>query len=176
MTDDPVARLKAGLDADEAWALAASGPYKYADGQPPAPLGGVHWRWGAGEDWEHAEPDPGADIIGEYGCNVQLLTVEEWPAYDGQWMMHRAYSDHIVEMDSAAAGHILRQDPARTLRRVAAMREILDKYEGLEAACRNARYGAAVIVARDTLKQAVLALAAIYSDENFADAYSDDPA
>lgn len=43
--NDLVAWLRAQLDEDEAWARAASAPYPYADGNPPVPLGGVHWEW-----------------------------------------------------------------------------------------------------------------------------------
>ena len=53
----------------------------------------------------------------------------------------------------------------RMLREVAAKREILGKYEATEAYCRDRQYddGAwAAIIARDTWKQAVLALATAY--------------
>jgi hypothetical protein len=117
---------EARLTEWEAWALAASKPYKYADGDPPVPPGGVHWQWGAGENWEPAEPDLSKEIVGDWGQHVQLVTVEEWPAQHGQWSMNRPYSDHVCEMDSAAAGHIIRHDPATVLRDIAAKRRLLN--------------------------------------------------
>lgn len=138
MTADIVAFVRARLDEDEAWARGASRPYRYADEGAVAPADGVHWRWVAGENWDTVTPDPVAsEFVAEPGETCNLATVEEWPSTswreDGTpirtWMMPLAYANEIVEMDSAAAGHIARHDPAKVLRRVRADRLILDHVE-----------------------------------------------
>lgn len=128
-------KLRAAIDEAEAWARAASQAYPYATDGGKVPEGGVHWTWVTGENWEPVKPDPatmelveGSD--GSWAAN--LATVEEWQA--GNRPMPRTYANSIVEMDSAAAGHIVRHDPAATLRMVAAHRKILDRYEEAEAA------------------------------------------
>jgi hypothetical protein len=117
------------LDEDEQWALAASIPYRYAVDNPPVPVGGVHWTWVVGENWEPVTPDPAVDEFVSIGdswrCN--LVTVEEWQT--SNWMMSRSYAGTIEEMDASAAGHIVRHDPARVLRDVTAGREILAAYD-----------------------------------------------
>jgi hypothetical protein len=133
-TSDLVGWLRLQLDEDEAWARAASRAYEYADEGSKPPPDGVHWRWVAGENWDTVTPDPVAtEFVAKpgYGCN--LATVEEWPSTsrldDGTvirvHMMPLTYANDIVEMASAAAGHIIRWDPARVLREVAAKREIV---------------------------------------------------
>jgi hypothetical protein len=133
---DLVARLTAALDETEAWARAASQTYEYADEGSKVPEGGVHWRWVVGENWDEVTPDPmttqfleGPD--GSWSAN--LATVEEWPSTSRideertrTTMMRRVYANAIDEMDPAAAGHIVRHDPASVLRMVAAHRKLLD--------------------------------------------------
>lgn len=51
-------------------------------------------------------------------------TVETWQS--GNHDMPHTYMDQVQEMDPAAAGHIIRNDPAHVLRTVQAHREILD--------------------------------------------------
>lgn len=122
--------LRAQLDEDEAWARAASKPYPYADDGAKAPDGGVHWQWAAGENWEPVTPNPVLDeFVAEPGHPCYLLTVEEWPTNGRQSPNKYAYE--IVEMDSAAAGHIVRHDPARVLAEVAAKRLIIADHSTL---------------------------------------------
>ncbi len=123
--DDLIAFLKARLDEDEQWALAASRPPSYADGVPGVPEAGVRWQWVERPNWEPTRPDPVVqEFVAEPGMNCTLVSVETWPV--GSRMMRRRFATEIVEMDSAAAGHIVRHDPARVLREVAAMRQLLD--------------------------------------------------
>jgi hypothetical protein len=122
--DDLVAFLQARLDEDEQWALAASAPYPYADGEPGVPQAGVRWQWVEGPDWEPTQPDPAVDeFVAEPGMACNLVSVETWPA--GGRMMRRRFATEIIELDSAAAGHIARHDPARVLREVEAKRQML---------------------------------------------------
>lgn len=128
--DDLVTWLRAQLDEDEQWARAASAPYPYADGNPPMPSNGVHWEWVAGDRWEPATPDP---VVSEHvadGDPVWLATRETWPvSYMGldlpRMQTRRIYGEPTQEMNSAAAGHIMRHDPARVLAEVDAKRRIL---------------------------------------------------
>lgn len=133
--DAALSWLHAQFDADEQWARAASEPYRYADEGSRAPELGVHWVWVTGENWDPVTPDPvtmefieGPD--GSWASN--LATVEQWPVTHDLgggksrvWMAPRTYADSIGEMDPAAAGHIVRHDPAAVLRRVASDRLIL---------------------------------------------------
>lgn len=122
------------LDEDERWARAASQRYPHAT-EGAVPEHGVHWRWVAGDNWDTVTVDPVIDeFVAEPGYTCNLATVEEWPA--GNRPMPRTYAHTIVEMDSSAAGHIARWDPARVLREVAteraeiaAKRAILDRVE-----------------------------------------------
>jgi hypothetical protein len=122
---------------DEAWARAASQPYPYAADSAKAPEGGVHWTWTVGDNYTPVTPDPAVDdTVGgpeEYGRNVSLISVEEWPteSSDHGWPAHsmpRRVATEMVEVDSSAAGHIVRHDPARVLRDVEAKRRILAAY------------------------------------------------
>lgn len=139
------ARLRQ-LDEDEQWARAASQAYPYAEGEPAVPETGVHWTWVKGENWEPTQPDPVTEewVGGEPGQTVNLATVEQWPvAYtlaDGTVIVRRpmpqTYADSIVEMDSSAAGHIARWDPARVLaeidrerKRIGAERQVIELYD-----------------------------------------------
>jgi hypothetical protein len=139
VTDDLITWLRAQLDEDERWAMAASQTYRYADEGSVAPAGGVHWRWVAGENWDTVRPDPAVMefVEGQDGSWVaNLATVEEWPStmrIDAEnsrtRMMPRVYANGIVEMDASAAGHIIRHDPARVLAEVDAKRRILARHE-----------------------------------------------
>lgn len=138
---DPVAWLVAQLDADEQWALAASKPYPYAEGNPQIPAGGVHWTWVVGENWEPVTPDPVENEIverdGDWNCNLATVEQWEWKSYgraiEPGCMMRNTYASSIEEMDSAAAGHIVRHDPARVLAEVAAKRRIIERHPGATA-------------------------------------------
>lgn len=130
---DLIAFLRAQLDDDEMWARGANRAYEYA--KPPAvpPDSGVHWQWVIGEDWEPVAIDPALnEFVAEPGDSCNLVTVEEWPANWHRPMPH-AYANSIVEMDSTAAGHIARWDPARVLAEVEAKRRILHEHEHEEA-------------------------------------------
>jgi hypothetical protein len=124
--DDLVTWLRAQLDDDERWAVAANQPYPYSP-DATAPPTGVHWQWVAGHDWEPALPDPVVDeFVAEPGYSCNLATVETWPSGTTGSAMPRTYANEIVEMDASAAGHIARWDPARVLAEVDAKRQILD--------------------------------------------------
>lgn len=118
------------ISEDEQWARAASAPYEYATGAT-APEGGVHWTWALGENWEPTTVDPALDewVGGEanYGCDVQLVTVEQWQMPNRSTPQYAANT--IVEFRATWAGHIVRHDPARVLRDVAAKRRILEMWE-----------------------------------------------
>jgi hypothetical protein len=134
---DLITWLRSALDEQEAWARAASRAYRFADEGSRPPEGGVHWRWVAGDNWETVTADPALDeFVAPAGHNCWLATVEEWPVThhfesgkSHTRMMPATYSDSIVEMDAAAGGHIIRNDPAHVLRTVAAHREILDRHQ-----------------------------------------------
>lgn len=134
--DDLIEFLCAKLDEREAWARAANRPYEYADEGAVAPDTGVHWCWVTGENWDVVTPDPavmqfveGPD--GSWAAN--LATVEEWPVTyrldDGtiirESAMPRTYANSIEEMDPAAAGHIIRHDPAWVLADIDSKRRII---------------------------------------------------
>jgi hypothetical protein len=130
---DLIAFLTARLDEDEQWALAASAPYRYAVEGATVPAGGVHWTWVVGENWTPVTADPAVDdTVGgpeHYGCPVNLASVEQWPtASRPDRPMRRTVATEMVEVDSSAAGHIARHDPARVLREVEANRWILEQH------------------------------------------------
>lgn len=116
--------IVARLAEDEMWARGASRPYEYAEPGSTAPAGGVSWRWVTGGDLDTIDIDPvGREFVAPAGGDCNLATVEEWPTV-GSYprMMPRTCAYSIVEMDSAAAGHILRHDPRKVLRRVESAR------------------------------------------------------
>lgn len=126
---DLIEKLAAALDETEMWARAASQAYPYATDKT-IPADGVSWEWAAGEDWEPVTPDPMTnEFVAPAGYNCWLVTKETWPTDSGR-MMPRAYTHTVVEMDAAAAGHIIRHDPKHVLRQVAAHRKILELHSG----------------------------------------------
>jgi hypothetical protein len=136
--NDMVTFIQRQLDDDEAWARGANRAYPYADVGSAPPCDGVHWEWVAGDHWDPVVPDPvGAEFVVEPGGDCNLATVERWPSStrgaDGApahtRLMRHTYANSIVEMDAAAAGHIVRHDPANTLADVAAKRAILADIE-----------------------------------------------
>jgi hypothetical protein len=122
---------------DEAWARAASAPYRYAEPGAVAPEGGAHWTWAVGEDWTPVTVDPDADEFvggdGHLGCSVTLRTVEEWRCNE-RWSLPVAAANTIVEFRSTWAGHIVRHDPARVLQDIEAVRRVLRLYDNAVAA------------------------------------------
>lgn len=122
--DDLVTWLRAQLDQDELWALAASAPY-HGDG--PTVPGGLHWTWAVGENWDPVDVDPTVSYVGEPNdtISVSLVTREEFPL---DWSP-RGLNGKVLgaeEMRTGDGGHIVRWDPARVLAEVDAKRRILD--------------------------------------------------
>lgn len=95
----------------------------------------MHWQWGYGENWEAFTPDasasPSLNEVPEPGewHHVTLTSVETW-----QW---RLESGPVTQMPqriigdsdtvpTAAAGHIVRHDPATVLADIAGKRALLD--------------------------------------------------
>ena len=145
MTDDPVAQLKAGLDEDEAAAKAATaGP----------------WEWMTPD---HAEWD-------DYGPHLMSKTAT-WTTPEGRGpypvmvLGSWGYDAWGVSVEDADAAHIARQDPDRTLRRVAAYRKILARYERLtnpQTLSERLVFPSLAQVTLDTIRD----LAAVYSDDD----------
>jgi len=140
MTSDDLATwLRQQLDRREAIARAASEPYVHRDDQSVgAPPEGCHWQWVVGENWTPTVVDPAVDeTVGgpdEYGCDVNLTTVETWESSvlleSGERIGHRQMpsvaANSIVEMRSTWALHIATNDPDAVLADIAAKRAILD--------------------------------------------------
>lgn len=145
---DIVAWLRAQLDQDELWALAASASYHH---EPPVTVaGGMHWTWATGDNWDPVKPDPTVEWIGD-GDPPTLITVETWPY---SWAPNRLASGCVLagveEARTGDGGHIVRHDPARVVAEVAAKRAILDLHEELH---------------EPALYEAVRWLAAPYADQ-----------
>lgn len=122
-----VAFLRARLDEDEAWALAASTQREHRGGEVVTT--GVHWRWGVGENWDPVELDPALDEYIDEGGTATLLTVEQWPSRSIPNWEFPAYNVRCEEVPTAVGAHIARHDPARVLREVEAKRRIVDECE-----------------------------------------------
>ncbi len=157
------------LTEDELWAKAASAPKYPEDGQQTVP-GGVHWTWAVGDNWDPVDPDPLEPYMGGYdgqwSQSVTLRTVEEWPSRSGSWSLPIALAES-EELRTADGAHIVRHDPARVLREVAAKRTVLAMHEamrlGVEAAEGTVLAGAAR-VRLGAYRNALQALAAVWSD------------
>lgn len=131
-----IARIRARLDEDEQWALAASAPYRYAEGNPTVSPGGVHWEWVGSENHEPASVNPVIDEMVttvDRDWSVNLASVETWNSGVSHIRNMRAcVADSMEEVQATAAGHIARHDPARVLADVAALRYVADTiYEEL---------------------------------------------
>lgn len=119
-----VASLTAALEAEERVALAACG----RDGEPGQP---EHWHWECTEDDTPVDIDlaiAGGEEYLEHGehFRVGLRSVQQYPTRSVGPLSHLVLSDEEVRPQDAR--HIARHDPARTLRQVAAHREILNRY------------------------------------------------
>jgi Family of unknown function (DUF6221) len=127
VTDDPVGRLKAGLDKDEASAREAGARSWSCSGE----------TFYAGTDLRYRDP------IGE------------------TWQSERGIDDNF-------AAHIARQDPGRTLRRVAAHRKILARYEqATNGDLPEWQAGRELLVAATAILRGVITdLAAAYGDDD----------
>jgi hypothetical protein len=165
MTDTSSLRafIEARLAEDELWALAASAT---RDGKTQP--GGVHWTWATGDNWDPVQPDPLQPYMGGYDGQwsqaVTLRSVEEWDTSVGPLPLHIADSEELRTADGA---HIVRHDPARVFREVAAKRAILQRYEiagiGAEATAGTVLAGASRL-RMATLDDVLLALASVWSD------------
>lgn len=117
---DIVEFLTACLNEDEWWATEASRsvfPEKYTPG-------GETWQW-FGEHDTPMKPEPGTEeYINEAG-RVSLRSVERYGGTSGGTLPHFVVP-YAEEVQSTVAGYLLRMNPARTLRRVAAYRAILE--------------------------------------------------
>lgn len=128
--------IKARLNEDETWALAASRPpdglgTQSTDATPDPVPGGVHWQWRHGNDYVRFKvpPSPEPGCVTGPGEVCWLSTVEQFPVpggYDGE-TSPGLYSNGILEMDLEAAVHIARHDPAKTIRDVRAERRMLQR-------------------------------------------------
>lgn len=107
---------------DRAWANAANQAYRHGAGDRTVPKTGVHWEWVTGDRWTAVTPDPVAEEFLDGGAEAWLATREEWfsplgdnvdPTDRRHYMRHTYFS--ADEVDSSAAGHIVRHDPARVL-------------------------------------------------------------
>ena len=132
MTNPVATRLKAGIDEDEAAAKAT------------APSG-KRWTWRT-----DVQTDDDERIVGY--CVISYPN----PAGVAQaWGLER-------ETGQAVAEHIARHDPARTLRRAAAYRAVIDRCLRAIDAQANQGEDAQGILAEDVLG----IMAAIYSDDD----------
>ena len=125
--------VTARLDEDETWALAAShyGSRTYPDG--------ARWQWMESGKAEEARPLELVPDMKEYPRGswdpddwhdtADLHTAEVHDVIAGG--LAYAYRCEVIPytegMRSAVAGHIARQDPARTVARVKAARRMLDR-------------------------------------------------
>jgi len=125
--------IEARLAEDELWAIAASTPPAHWVDARPVP-GGVHWVWGMGGNWEHYDPDPLEEYLGEnwHGedgehRNPTLVTREEFETRSVGQLSHPVIS-YAEEVRTVDAAHIARHDPARVLREVPTKRAILAEH------------------------------------------------
>lgn len=109
--------LLAQIDDDLLWATEAS---RRDDGESFAT--GVHWQWEAPDD-QVVEAQPGLYefVGGPDGFTVSLRSREVWPTQHVGELPQFAVS-RAEEVPSAVGGHIVRHDPARVIRDLAARR------------------------------------------------------
>ncbi|MFC8267800.1 DUF6221 family protein [Streptomyces cinereoruber] len=123
--DDLIAFLRARLDEDELWAMEAS---RRHDSQ--AHPGGVHWQWVNPETDTPVTVDPSRGPFltdEEESYRFSLRSKEQFPT--GSVGLLPQFAIHSAEeIPFAAAGHIVRHDPARVLAEVDAKRRVLASY------------------------------------------------
>ena len=129
MMHELVAFMDARLDEDQAWAEGCQGH---------------HWQWVRGDNDQAAMPNPvEEEYLIEDGVRLSLRSVETkmsepmsrpnglppWPPQPLpiSWPIHSAEA-----IESTAAGHIVRHDPARVLADVAADRKLIARYQAAE--------------------------------------------
>jgi hypothetical protein len=132
MTLSIVDFIEARIREDEKWARLVSEPPSELD---PEPADGVHWDWVVfvRSDYEPLDmPDPFSKeangMLTETGTLAWLSTVEKYHLVEGDDPAPGIYSDGIHNMEGPAAAHIVRHDPARVLREVAAKRHIMERH------------------------------------------------
>lgn len=164
--DPIVAWLTAQLDEEEWWAREAS--RCEFDSPTPPPTGGVHWRWVDADSDEVLPLDPALDAMLAEGGRVRMESAEEFETGSVGQLPAFAVS-YCEEVRTVIAGHIVRHDPARVLREVAAKRQIIDMHEamqaGVEASAGTVLAGAAK-VRLGAYGNVLRALASAYSDRN----------
>lgn len=122
--------IEVRLAEDELWAKAASAADRPERGTVE---GGMHWTWSVGDNWDPVQPDPLEPFMGGYdgqwSQRVILRSVEEWHlGYGGEHNTLPLKIAESEELRTADGAHIVRHDPARVLREVAAKRAILKAY------------------------------------------------
>lgn len=160
---DLIEWLTAQIAEDELWALAASAP---RDEGPTHP-GGVHWTWAGGDNWDPIDVDPTRTYVGrgEGSEPVSLVTVEQWPlSWGGPDNTLPVNVCEADEMRTGDGGHIVRHDPARVLRDVAAHRRILERHEPAYVAQPGEQAAPCVCCEEPSPCPDVRDLASIYAD------------
>lgn len=126
MMNELVTFMNARLDEDQAWAEGCQGH---------------HWQWVCSDNDQVAVPEPAEEeYLIEDGARLSLRSVETkmsdpisrpnglppWPAQPLpiSWPIY-----HAETIESTAAGHIVRHDPARVLRDIAADRKLIARYK-----------------------------------------------
>lgn len=106
--------IEARCDEDELWALEAS---REDDNSVPT---GAHWQWLTEND-EVIEPDPlTMEYMDDDESYASLRSTEHFPGRYGELPLFAIHSAEQVRV--TVGGHIIRHDPARALRDVAAKR------------------------------------------------------
>lgn len=133
---DIAAFIHARLDEDEQVAREAVGKRGREAGATVQ-----HWRWELGEDAvpitdgtgpvsaEHCYSEEVAP--GTVDGTARLATVELYPSRVADWQLPDIPLPGVEEPHADAARHIARHDPARVLRQVAALREVVKECETL---------------------------------------------
>jgi Family of unknown function (DUF6221) len=145
VTDDPLARLKAGLDEDEARAKEALLGFPLTPGVPEPNIPADHWYA------SYHEVTQGAPWVDRQAQRPKRIPVADCGA-----------------ANVYPARHIARQDPGRTLRRVVAHRKILARYEqAMNGDLPEWQAGRELLVAAAAILRGVIAdLAAVYGDDD----------
>ncbi|MFI8865331.1 DUF6221 family protein [Streptomyces sp. NPDC053707] len=124
--DDLVTFLRARLDEDDLWATEAS----RTAGSDQIPDGGDHWGWTADDTDTCLTPVPSNESTLGYEVETCYATLCSYDDADSSPLSELTspaqFILHAKKVPSAAAGHIIRHDPARVLREVEAKRRLLD--------------------------------------------------
>lgn len=128
--------LEARLAEDAWWARNAGGRF----GNTP-PETGEHWHWVESRGDTPVTPDPTVgEHLDEAGTGewraLALRSVEHYPIENAAYELPSFIISTAEEVNTVAAGHITRHDPARVLRDVEAKRRLLHVH-AREHACLN---------------------------------------